>query len=76
MSEIVFIWKSKEYHVNGRAAGRKHIVLPNRTVIRPRWFRDPPGFVSAEEVAHHLQHASLGEIAEHVGNACLAHAVG
>lgn len=76
MSDIHFNWKGSEYHVNGRAAGRKHIVLPNRTVIRPKWFRDPPGFVCAEEVSHNLQHAPVGEIAEHVGNACLAHAVG
>ena len=67
---IDFKWKGKTYHVGKKTT---HIVLPNRTVIKPKWFRDPQGFVTAEEVTHHLQHASLGEIAEHVGNSALAH---
>lgn len=73
MKEIQFSWKGKEYTVKAHASGRKHIVLPNRTVIKPKWFRDPVGFVTAEEVPHNLHHAPVGEIAEHVGNACLAH---
>lgn len=67
---ITFTWKGKEYHVSKKT---QHIVLPNRTVIKPKWFRDPTGFVTADEVTHHLEHASVGEIAEHVGNASLAH---
>jgi len=70
--EIEFTWKGKKYNVSKKA---EHIVLPNRTVIKPKWFRDPPGFVAADEVAHHLQHAPLGEIAEHVGNATFARPV-
>jgi len=73
MREIHFKWKGKEYVVKAEAAGKRHIVLPNRTVIRPKWFRDPVGFVTAEEVHHNLRHASLGEIAEHVGSAAFAH---
>lgn len=73
MKELQFSWKGKEYTVKVQAASRKHIVLPNRTVIKPKWFRDPVGFVTAEEVPHNLNHATLGEIAEHVGSACLAH---
>lgn len=67
---IIFTWKGKEYSVSKKTA---HIVLPNRTVIKPQWFRDPTGFVTADEVTHHLEHASVGEIAEHVGNASLAY---
>lgn len=73
MNDIEFKWKGKTYHVSAKASGRKHLVLPNRTVIKPKWFRDPPGFALAEEVKHNLQHAPVGEIAEHVGNAALAH---
>lgn len=70
MKKIEFTWKGKEYHVSKKT---DHIVLPNRTVIKPKWFRDPLGFVAADEVNHHLEHAPVGEIAEHVGNAALAH---
>lgn len=70
MSEITFNWRGKTYHVSKKA---QHIVLPNRTVIKPKWFRDPVGFAHAEEVTHNLKHAPLGEIAEYVGNACFAH---
>lgn len=75
MSEIKFVWNGREYTVSAKVLGRKHIVLPNRKVIRPtRWLKaDPPVLSEAQEVVHHLQHASLGEIADHVGDAILAH---
>lgn len=70
VSTIEFTWRGKKYYVSKKT---EHIVLPNRTVIKPKWFRDPIGFAHAKEVCHHFQHASLGEIAEHVGNAAFAH---
>ena len=77
VSEIQFAWKGKQYTVKGTALGRKYIVLPNRKVLRPtHWLTGIPVVLgAAEEVAHHLEHASIGEIAEHMGNAILAYEV-
>ena len=69
MNEIEFTWQGKKFNVSKCT---DHIVLPNRTVIKPKWFRDPLGFAHAEEVKHVFEHATLGEIAEHFGNASFA----
>ena len=74
MRDIIFIWSGKSYVVKPDAFNRRYIVLPNRKVIKPvAWACGTPLMLdSAVEVAHHLEHASVGEIAEHMGNAILA----
>lgn len=78
MSIVKFTWKGKEYGVKPAVASKEHIVLPNRKVLKPTvWWcaADGPTIMHLEEVVHHLEHAPVGEIAEHVGNAILAHEV-
>ncbi len=78
MSDIHFDWAGKKYAVKIVAPQKEHIVLPNRKVLRPiGWSFEhglPPVLLKAEEVTHHLEHQSLGEIAEHF-NGILAHEV-
>jgi hypothetical protein len=75
---IRFTWNGKEYEVKKTAPQKEHIVLPNRKLLRPiGWSFEhglPPSLLKAEEVEHHLQHQSLGEIAEHY-NGIMAHEV-
>jgi hypothetical protein len=76
VSDIHFSWAGRNYIVKAHATGKEHIVLPNRKVLRPvGWLFDggTPQLLKADEVIHHLEHASVGEIAEHFGNAILAH---
>lgn len=76
MSDIHFTWNGKQYAVKAAAYQKDYIVLPNRKVVRPvSWFRGAttPHLLEVEEVKHHLEHAPVGEIAEHFGNAILAH---
>ncbi len=75
MSEIQFTWKGKQYIVKSAAYNKDYIVLPNRKVLgQLKWVEvSPPQLELAEEVAHNLEHASVGEIADHMGNAILAH---
>ncbi len=73
---IRFTWNGKEYEVKAAAYGKDYIVLPNRKVLRPiGWWKGAtlPVLLEMEEVKHHLEHAPVGEIAEHMGNAILAH---
>ena len=75
-NEIRFVWNGKEYSVKPEVAGKKHIVLPNRKVLKPTvWWCGfgGPSIMHLEEVKHHLEHAPVGEIAEHVGDAIFAH---
>lgn len=69
MSDIHFDWAGKKYTVKRTAPQKETIVLPNRKVLRPiGWsfeFGCAPALLKAEEVTHHLEHQSLGEIAEH-----------
>jgi len=78
VSDIHFNWNGKEYAVKATVYQKEHIVLPNRKVLRPiSWWRGAtaPRIMELVEVVHHLEHAPVGEIAEHVGNAILAHEV-
>lgn len=75
MSEIEFTWKGKKYSVKQAVYTKDYIVLPNRQVVRSTHHSrtgTPSKLSNLEEVVHHLEHAPLGEIAEHVGNAILA----
>lgn len=72
MSEIRFTWKGKEYEVKANVWKKDYIVLPNRKVLRVLpWLKDLS--LQVEEVENYLEHAPVGEIAEHFGNAILAH---
>ena len=76
MSDIHFDWAGKKYTVKAAAYNKDYIVLPNRKVVRPtEWWKGMgyPVLLKVEEVTHHLEHQSVGEIAEHFGNAILAH---
>lgn len=76
MKDIHFTWRGKTYGVKANAVNKDYIVLPNRRVIQPLgWLEDPVCFIVAIEKEHPLEHASIGEIAEHMGNAILAHEV-
>jgi hypothetical protein len=75
MSEVEFTWKGKKYTVKQAVYTKDYIVLPNRQVIRSTCHSrsgSPARLSSLEEVPHHLEHAPVGEIAEHMGNAILA----
>lgn len=75
MSDIQFKWNGKEYTVKKAVYQKDYIVLPNRQVLQPTvWFRGAtaPQLLEMKEVLHHLEHAPVGEIAEHFGNAILA----
>lgn len=72
MKEIRFSWNGKEYEVKPHVWQKDYIVLPNRKVLRI--LSDLSNLsLQVEEVVHHLEHAPVGEIAEHMGNAILAH---
>lgn len=72
MKEIRFTWNGKEYEVKAHVWQKDYIVLPNRKVLRILpWLHNLS--LQVEEVENHLEHASIGEIAEHFGNAILAH---
>jgi hypothetical protein len=78
MSKVKFIWDGKEYEVGQEVGGKTHIVLPNRKVLQPHvWWcgMNGPAILHLKEIQHHLEHAPLGEIAEHFNNAALAHEV-
>lgn len=73
MCDIQFKWNGKEYTVKKAVYQKDYIVLPNRQVLKSSGLGTfPPNLHGMEEVAHHLEHAPVGEIAEHFGNAILA----
>ena len=72
MSEVRFFWNGKEYEVKLSVWKKDYIVLPNRKVLRILPLLKNLS-LQVEEVTNHLEHAPLGEIAEHFGNAILAH---
>lgn len=75
MSEVPFTWKGKRYTVKSAVYQKDYIVLPNRQVVRSTNHSrsgSPSKLSRLEEVPHHLEHAPVGEIAEHMGNAILA----
>ena len=73
VSDIQFSWNGKEYTVKKEVYKKDFIVLPNRKVLRAIGLGTfPPNLNGLEEVIHHLEHAPVGEIAEHMGNAILA----
>lgn len=65
MDRISFTWNGREYTVKKEAVGKEFIVLPNRKVLRVTSWDDK----TVEEVNNNLQHASVGEIAEHMDGA-------
>jgi DNA-binding transcriptional ArsR family regulator len=72
VSEFQFTWGGKSYQVKTSAWQKDYIVLPNRKVLRILpWLKNFS--LQVEEVVNHLEHQSIGEIAEHFGNAILAH---
>ncbi len=75
MNKIEFKWGVTMYEVQTNVSDKKHIVLPNRKVlkVKTRW-DGMNGLIikKLEEVHNPLQHAPLGEIAEHFDNAVIA----